>query len=167
MINVELKPDLDGVGDYEGQMASLLQRYGRASDVIAASFVDEAAMNFKAVAPCVHTSVPLDQGSALVLGSLGDGVIPPVPEHVAFQVPPDTSQITGSGQLPDDFFLEVVTEDFVADAHAANLAVQVWTINTCEDMLRMMAFGVDAIMTDRPVLLEELLNTPADQRSCE
>ncbi|WP_156507848.1 glycerophosphodiester phosphodiesterase family protein [Halioglobus sp. HI00S01] len=167
LINVELKPDLDGVGDYEGQMASLLQRYGRASDVIAASFVDEAAMNFKAVAPCVHTSVPLDQGSALVLGSLGDGVIPPVPEHVAFQVPPDTSQITGSGQLPDDFFLEVVTEDFVADAHAANLAVQVWTINTCEDMLRMIAFGVDAIMTDRPVLLEELLNTPADQRSCE
>ena len=85
-------------------------------------------------------------------------------EHVAFQVPPDTSQI---GQIPDDFILEVVTEDFVTDAHNANLAVQVWTINSCEEMLRMMALGVDAIMTDRPVLLQELLDTPADQRSCD
>ncbi|QFU76791.1 hypothetical protein EY643_14660 [Halioglobus maricola] len=167
LLNVELKPDVDGQGDYESQIAEVLQRYGRQTDVIAASFVDDAAMTFKAVAPCVHTSIPLNQGSALVLGALGDGVIPPVPEHVAFQVPPDTSQITGPGQLPEDFFLEVVTDDFVSDAHAANLAVQVWTINTCEEMLRMMAFGVDAIMTDRPILLEELLNTPADQRSCE
>jgi glycerophosphoryl diester phosphodiesterase len=79
-------------------------------------------------------------------------------------VPLDTSQI---GQLPDDFFLEVVTEDFVADAHAVNLAVQVWTINSCEEMLRMIDLGVDAIMTDRPLLLEELLNTPPAERRCE
>jgi glycerophosphoryl diester phosphodiesterase len=64
-------------------------------------------------------------------------------------------------------FLEVVTEDFVADAHAANLAVHVWTINSCEDMLRMMALGVDAIMTDRPLLLQALLDTPPAERSCE
>ncbi|WP_162845942.1 glycerophosphodiester phosphodiesterase family protein [Seongchinamella sediminis] len=166
LINVELKPDLDGTGNYEAQVAGLLQRYGRQSDLIAASFVDEAANNFKAVAPCVHTSVPLDQGSLLVLGSQGDGIIPPVPEHVAFQVPPDTIQINAS-QLPPGFFLEVVTEDFVGDAHNANLAVQVWTINTCEEMLRMMELGVDAIMTDRPLLLEKLLNTPQEQRSCD
>lgn len=166
LINVELKPDLDGRGNYEQQMADLLQRYGRRDDLIAASFVDEAANNFKAVAPCVHTSIPLDQGSILVLASQGDGTIPPVPEHVAFQVPPDTSQINPA-QLPPGFFLEVVTEDFVKDAHDADLAVQVWTINTCEDMLHMMELGVDAIMTDRPLLLESLLNTPRDQRGCD
>ena len=164
LLNLELKPDLDGEGAYETQMAALLAAYGRYDDVIAASFVDEAANNFKAVAPCVHTSVPLQQGTALVLGSQGDGTIPPVPEHVAFQVPPDTSQI---GQIPDDFFLEVVTRDFVQDSHNANLAVQVWTINSCEQMLEMMALGVDAIMTDRPVLLQELLDTPAAERSCD
>ena len=60
----------------------------------------------------------------------------------------------------------MVTEDFVEDAHNANLAVQVWTVNSCEEMLRMMALGVDAIMTDRPVLLQELLDTPPEQRSC-
>ncbi|PLW70737.1 hypothetical protein C0039_00980 [Pseudohalioglobus lutimaris] len=166
LINIELKPDLDGQGNYEQQIADLLQRYGRQEDLIAASFVDEAANNFKAVAPCVHTSIPLDQGSLLVLASQGDGIIPPVPEHVAFQVPPDTSQINPA-QLPPGFFLEVVTEDFVNDAHNADLAVQVWTINTCEDMLRMMDLGVDAIMTDRPLLLESLLNTPAAERNCD
>jgi glycerophosphoryl diester phosphodiesterase len=164
LINVELKPDLDGEGNYEALIAEQLQRYGRFDDVIAASFVDEAANNFKAVAPCVHTSVPLDQGTVLVLGSQGDAPMPDVPEHVAFQVPPDTSQIS---QLPEGFFLEVVTPDFVADAHASNLAVQVWTVNECEEMLEMIALGVDAIMTDRPLLLEEILNTPAGERSCD
>lgn len=166
LLNVELKPDLDGIGDYEQQIATLLLRYGRTSDIIAASFVDEAATAFKQAAPCIPTSVPLGQGTGLVLGAQGPGIIPPVPEHVSFQVPPDTSQITGDGQLPDDFFLQVVNEDFVADAHAANLAVQVWTINACEDMLQMMALGVDAIMTDRPVLLQSLLDTPPSERRC-
>lgn len=163
LINIELKPDLDGIGDYEAQIAALLRRYGRYTDLIAASFVDEAVNNFKAVAPCVYTSVPLEQGFALVLGSIGESPMPPVPEHIAFQVPPDSSQIS---QVPDGFFLEVVTPDFIADSHAANLAVQVWTINTCEEMLRMIELGVDAIMTDRPLLLEEILNTPAGERRC-
>ncbi|MEQ9393667.1 glycerophosphodiester phosphodiesterase family protein [Haliea sp.] len=166
-LNVELKPDLDGAGNYEQQIAQALLAYGRTDDVIAASFVDEAANAFKAAAPCIPTSVPLDQGTNLVLAALGDGIIPPVPEHVAFQVPPDTSQITGEGQLPEGFFLEVVTADFIADAHNANLAVQVWTVNECEDMLRLMALGVDAIMTDRPVLLQSLLDTPPEERSCD
>jgi glycerophosphoryl diester phosphodiesterase len=165
LINIELKPDLDGTGDYEQQIADVLRQYGRYTDLIAASFVDEAANNFKAVAPCVYTSVPLNQGTLLVLGALGDGVMPPVPEHIAFQVPPDTSQI--GEQIPDDFYLEVVTPDFVADSHAVNLAVQVWTINSCEEMLRMIDLGVDAIMTDKPLLLEKILATPPAERNCD
>lgn len=165
LINLELKPDLDGTGNYEQQMADMLKAYGRYTDLIAASFVDEAANNFKAVAPCVFTSVPLDQGTILVLGSQGDGVIPPVPEHVTWQVPPDTSQI--GPQIPDDFFLEVVTPDFIADSHAVNLAVQVWTINSCEEMLRMIDLGVDGIMTDQPLLLEKILSTAPEERQCD
>lgn len=164
LLNLELKPDLDGEGNYETQIAALLKAYGRFDDVIAASFVDEAANNFKAVVPCVHTSVPLGQGTFLVLSSQGDNPLPPVPEHVAFQVPPDTSQI---GQIPEDLLIQVVTKDFVDDAHNANLAVQVWTINTCEEMLALMDLGVDAIMTDRPVLLQSLLDLPPAERSCD
>ena len=76
LINMELKPDLDGAGNYEQQMANLLRRYGRFTDLIAASFVDEAANNFKAVAPCVYTSVPLDQGTVLVFGVSRHRLVP-------------------------------------------------------------------------------------------
>lgn len=162
LINIELKPDLDGVGNYEQQIADLLVQYGRFSNLIAASFVDEAANNFKAVAPCIHTSVPLGQATDLVLASFGDGVMPAAPEHVALQVPPDTSQVQ---QVPDG--ITVVTADLVKDAHAVGLAVQVWTINDCEQMLEMIGYGVDAIMTDRPLLLQSLLEQPAGTRSCE
>lgn len=165
LINLELKPDLDGVGNYEQQMATLLTRYGRFTDLIAVSFEDEASVNFKNVAPCVYTAVPLQQAAQLILGALVDDGFPPVPEHISFQVPPDTSQV--GEQIPDDIFLEVVTEDFVADSHAANLAVQVWTINSCEEMLRMIDLKVDGIMTDKPLLLEEILSTPPNQRRCD
>jgi glycerophosphoryl diester phosphodiesterase len=162
LLNVELKPDLDGVGNYEQQIAETLIRYGRFDDVIAASFVDEAANRFKAVAPCIHTSVPLDQATTLILGSLGDAVMPPVPEHVSFQVPPDTSQVQ---QVPDG--ITVVTPDMIKDSHDVGLAVQVWTINECEQMLELISLGVDALMTDRPILLRDLLAQPRGQRSCE
>ncbi|GAB5451690.1 MAG: glycerophosphodiester phosphodiesterase [Halioglobus sp.] len=162
LINIELKPDLDGSGNYEVQMAELLQRYGRSTDMIAASFVDEAAVNFKAAAPCIYTSIPLGQGTDLITAFLGTGEFPAVPEHITWQAPPDTSQI---GQV--DIELEIVTAEFVEASHAANLAVQVWTINSCEEMLRMIDLGVDAIMTDAPLLLAEVLATPPAERSCD
>lgn len=163
LINVELKPDLDGVGNYETAVAQLLQRYGRIDDVIVASFVDAAANNFKAVAPCFPTSVPLDQATALILASQGAAPMPTAPEHVALQVPPDTSQVS---QVPDGFFLQVVTEDFLQDARNANLAVHVWTVNECEEMIELIDLGVDAIMTDRPLLLEQVLAQDPASRSC-
>ena len=162
LINVELKPDLDGQGNYEQQIADLLIRYGRFTNLIAASFEDDAANNFKAVAPCIHTSVPVGQATGLVLASFGDGVMPAAPEHVALQVPPDTSQIQ---QVPDG--TTILSADLVKDAHAVGLSVQVWTINECAQMLDVMALGVDAIMTDRPLLLQSLLEQPRAERSCE
>jgi len=34
-------------------------------------------------------------------------------------------------------------------------------------MLRMIDLGVDAIMTDQPLLLEALLSTPRNERHCD
>lgn len=161
LINVELKPDLDGTGNYEAEVADLLRKYGRFDDVIVASFVDEAMQNFKAAAPCFPTSVPLGQAQAMVLASFGANPMPAAPEHVALQVPPDTSQIQ---QIP--FFLRIVSEDLLQDAHNAGLALHVWTINECDEMLEMLGLGVDAIMTDRPLLLEKVLAQTPTERSC-
>jgi glycerophosphoryl diester phosphodiesterase len=47
----------------------------------------------------------------------------------------------------------VVSRRFVEDAHAAGLGVQVWTVDTEPDAARLLAWGVDALITDRPDII--------------
>ena len=44
----------------------------------------------------------------------------------------------------------VVSPRFVADAHRAGLGVQVWTVDDEETARRLLDYGVDALITDRP-----------------
>jgi glycerophosphoryl diester phosphodiesterase len=44
----------------------------------------------------------------------------------------------------------VVSPRFVADAHRAGLGVQVWTVDEQADARRLLSYGVDALITDRP-----------------
>jgi glycerophosphoryl diester phosphodiesterase len=48
-------------------------------------------------------------------------------------------------------FVTTVDEPLVADAHAAGLAVNVWTVNAPGDLVAMAELGVDVVMTDRLV----------------
>ncbi len=47
----------------------------------------------------------------------------------------------------------VVSSRFVADAHDIGLGVQVWTVDTPDDARRLLEWGVDALITDRPDLI--------------
>jgi glycerophosphoryl diester phosphodiesterase len=47
----------------------------------------------------------------------------------------------------------VVSPNFVRHAHTAGLGVQVWTVNTDADARRLLAWGVDGLITDRPDVL--------------
>ena len=51
----------------------------------------------------------------------------------------------------------IVSERLVADAHAANLPVHVWTVDEEADMRRLLSWGVDGIVTDRPDRLASVL----------
>lgn len=44
----------------------------------------------------------------------------------------------------------VVSPRFVEYAHDAGLGVQVWTVDTAADARRLIGWGVDALITDRP-----------------
>jgi glycerophosphoryl diester phosphodiesterase len=60
------------------------------------------------------------------------------PAYREFQVP----EIAGSTR--------VVSPRFVRDAHAAGCRVHVWTVNDEVDMHRLLSWGVDGIISDRP-----------------
>ena len=51
----------------------------------------------------------------------------------------------------------VVSRRFIDDAHRAGLGVQVWTVDREDDARRLLDWGVDALITDRPDLMVPLL----------
>jgi glycerophosphoryl diester phosphodiesterase len=46
----------------------------------------------------------------------------------------------------------IVSPRFIRHAHRANLKVQVWTVDDEPDMRRLLAWGVDALISNRPDL---------------
>ena len=60
------------------------------------------------------------------------------PPNDAFQVP----EVSGATR--------VVSRRFIEYAHATGVAVQVWTVNETADMERLLDWGVDGLISDRP-----------------
>lgn len=56
------------------------------------------------------------------------------------------------------FSKSMITRQNVAEVHALNKKVHVYTVNTEKDMRQMIDYGVDGIITDRPDLLKKILN---------
>jgi glycerophosphoryl diester phosphodiesterase len=66
--------------------------------------------------------------------------------YQAFQVP-ETSGST-----------RVVSPRFVMLAHAAGIVVQVWTVDDPEDIRRLLDWGVDGIISDRPDVAAQIVH---------
>ena len=49
-----------------------------------------------------------------------------------------------------------IDKDMVRISHEEGLPVNVWTVNEKYEMLRMIEYGVDGIITDYPLRLKEL-----------
>lgn len=129
----------------EREVARLLRAYDRVGRDVVAAFDDAAMERFKAEAPEVHTST--DQGRTAAYWASARGPLPgaPQPRYDVLQVP-----LSYSG-------IQVVDEEFVADAHANGYAVHVWVVNDPETWDWLVDVGVDGIMTDRPTDLRAFL----------
>lgn len=144
-LNLDIKQTAPDVKPYEAALAALLREFGRTDDVIVASFLDQATDAFSQVAPEISTSYGT-LGTAQFWRAVQDGEHPPPTRHHALQVPPSFGDRT------------IVDERFVDVAHANNIAVHVWTIDDAAEMERLLALGVDGIMTDTPSVLTEVLS---------
>lgn len=143
--NIELKPTTKKSGVLEPAAADLLAKYHRSADVIVVSFNDESTELFKALAPDVNTAVGTGQAAAFWASSQNAMPGLPNPRYVALQVPMELG-------------VPVMGKDFVDNAHANGLAVHVWTIDDEPTMRQLIGWGVDGIMTNRPTLLERILD---------
>jgi glycerophosphoryl diester phosphodiesterase len=54
--------------------------------------------------------------------------------------------------------LRVVSPRFIRHAHQAGLDVQVWTIDEARDMRRLLGWGADALISNRPDLAVAIRN---------
>jgi len=75
------------------------------------------------------------------------------PQYQEFQVPERSGNTT------------VVSRRFVEHAHRAGVAVKVWTVDEERDMHRLLDWGVDGLISDRPDIAVAVVNARASRRS--
>jgi glycerophosphoryl diester phosphodiesterase len=148
LLNIEIKQTQPSIAVPFCQM---LRKHDRTDDVLVASFREEAIVQFRKACPEVATSMV--QGEIQTFFGLHKLFLSGVYEvpGTAFQVP-EYFTLSVIGEL------HVVNKQFVQAAQRQNINVHAWTINTEEEMIRILATGVDGIITDRPDLLLEVLH---------
>lgn len=68
-------------------------------------------------------------------------------------------------QVPEVFTgNRIVTPEFVARAHDAGVGVVVWIVDREEDMRRLLEWGVDGLITDRPDIAVPFVRSWRDRR---
>ena len=76
-----------------------------------------------------------------------------IPLTIVYDLPQIIKELGGSAWHP---YYKDINKKAVKDAHDNNLPVNVWTVNDEDDMLKMIEYGVDGIMTDYPLRLKNL-----------
>ncbi len=141
-MTIEIKKTNDSMAK---PFCEMIRKHNMQEKVLVASFHDERMKEFRAECPEVATSSAKDETTLFVVLTkpfLGNFYSP---KFFSLQVPEESSGIT------------VMTPAFVKAAHERNLAVEPWTINDTETMEKLIAWGVDGIITDRPDIMMEIL----------
>lgn len=143
LINIDLKEPVPGK---EERLWETIQQANAADRVIVGSFVCSSLHRFRQIARgAVPTSACPREVLAFVLASRAYVSSLLRPSYRALQVPETQSGI------------RIVSPATIRTAHRLGVQVHVWTVNDRADMERMLAWGVDGIMTDRPDMLAEVL----------
>jgi glycerophosphoryl diester phosphodiesterase len=141
-LNIDIKPTEPQVVH---QFSELLQSFGKIEQTTVGSFHDDQLRLFRQLCPQTPTAAGVSETRTFFLLSRVYLDRLYHPQAQAFQIP----EYVG--------FLHVVTPRFIHAAHAQGIPVHVWTVNEQADMLRLIVWGVDGIITDYPDILSALL----------
>ncbi len=126
-----------------------LEKYPEYMDqIVVGTFNDEIEQELKEKYPSLLRGAPTGTARTFVLTTiLGVNIF-------------DTSDFACL-QIPTSYDLGVMiylnNSSIINTAHERNVAVQYWTINDPDEMRQLIELGCDAIMTDNPKLLKEVL----------
>ena len=141
--NIDIKENSDGLIDGLGE---LIAKHGASDRVLVASFHQTALYRFRKRYPDVKTSA----GSReivrfLLLSKLGLSSLL-TPTYVALQLPMKAGPFN------------LVTQSLIDAAHNRDIEVHPFTVNSTDEMRRLVKMGIDGIITDYPDRLIEVLN---------
>lgn len=134
LINIELKSGIVIYPDIEHKVIEVLGEFNVLDKTIISSFNHYSLRIVKGVEPKARTGILYMEG--LVEPWIYAGRVPADALHPAFYL---------------------VTPEIVRSAHDAGLSVNVWTVDNADDMKRMVALGVDAVITNCPGEIISLL----------
>ena len=162
--NIEIKTSPEKPGDtlapeaFAKALLATIEREGMGSRVIIQSFDWRALKAVQALAPKIPTSYLSAQQRFL------DNIAAGKAEGSAWTA---GIQFSDHGSIPkmvkaaggaiwSPYYPELSAE-LVKEAHALGLKVIPWTANKTEDMARLIDWGVDGLITDRPDFMREVM----------
>jgi glycerophosphoryl diester phosphodiesterase len=140
-LNIDIKPVNSKVVPI---FLDLLRKYKVLEYVMVGSFHDHQLAAFRKLCPDVATAAGVAETRLFfALNKLSSTRLFSSKAR-AFQIP----EYAGK--------LHIVTPNFIRNAHKQNLQVHVWTVNSDQEMMRLIDWGVDGIITDYPDLALDL-----------
>jgi glycerophosphoryl diester phosphodiesterase len=132
---VEMKGDQSELAT---AVAHVIRRTNAVDRVCVGSFSQRLLDTLRREAPEITTSASQPEARWTLHRSWVRWPLPSRRPFVAFQVPERAGR------------LRVVTPSFIRQVHREGRVVQVWVVDAAEDARRLLAWGVDGLITDRP-----------------
>ena len=139
LLNIELKTRVFGSTGLIAEVVRLIEDHNLVHRVVVSSFNPFSLRQVKKLNPRIHTGL-------LYYFDL--------PAHLARSV---LLSLAGSGALHPEKHL--INQKYMAWAKERGYRVNAWTVDEPAEMKRLIALGVDGIITNRPDVLREILDT--------
>lgn len=140
--DVHFNIDLKGAG-LEWPVADVIREAGREDSVMIGSFIGHRTAKFRRV---THGAVATSAGPRDTLAM-----------WAASRRKRSVQRPVAAYQIPFNYKSLPIDEKYVDAIHGAGVQVHFWTVNKKPDMHRLLDLGADGIVTDRPDLLNEVL----------